>query len=135
MKHTKFFRDWLLFIPLLALAACAKTPTERPLPTTGETLQVPARAEEFTRVTRELGPLFVSEGEWQHDAKVKPWSSWWYPVYHDVLFNGPNSTLAKYDAYMLKTHGKATRSADFERENLYHPNAVGWEGLCHAWAV
>ena len=87
--------------------------------------------------TQVYGPLKVQSGEFDAQAAVTPWSSWWYPLNEKRLFEGTGgnlSPLEKYDAYARAT-GKNTHASDFERQNLYDPEASGWEGLCNAWAA
>src|SRR5262245_42111757 len=49
------------------------------------------------------GPLYVEIGRFVGEARIKPWSSWWFPISEDTLFketpNGDLSPLQKYDQY------------------------------------
>jgi hypothetical protein len=69
-------------------------------------------------------------------AKVKPWSSHWFPKAEKDLFeNGAGtSALEKYDLARATVSGKESRAAAIEKEG-YRPDAVKWEGLCDAWAI
>ena len=88
--------------------------------------------------TKDYGPLIVRPGQTQAEWTKKPWSSWWYPLNETTLFdtagNGP-STLEKYDTYNQKAHRNNSTAVDYERKNIYDPQASGWEGLCNAWAT
>jgi len=100
-------------------------------------VSAPARAAAELTATQAYGPLKVRAGEFDAEAAVKPWSSWWYPLNEKRLFEGTGgnlSPLEKYDAYARST-GKNAHAVDFERHNLYDPEASGWEGLCNAWAA
>jgi len=85
------------------------------------------------------GPLYVEIGRFVAEAKVKPWSSWWFPISEDTLFKETSqaelSPLQKYDRYCRTVLHRETNAADFERTRIYKPNAPGWAGLCDAWAV
>jgi len=88
----------------------------------------------------EKGPalFFVQEGERTAEARKKPWSSWWYPLWQDTLFKGKEnqpSTLEKYDAYAAQFLRKTTKAAAYERDHLFDPRAASWAGLCDAWAL
>ncbi len=84
-------------------------------------------------------PLFwVEAGERTAEASKKPWSSWWYPLWQDTLFQGKNgepSTLEKYDTWSARFGGQRTSAAAYERTELYQPRAASWSGLCDAWAL
>jgi hypothetical protein len=84
-------------------------------------------------------PLFwVEKGERTAEAARKPWSSWWYPLWEDTLFQGKNgelSTLEKYDTWSAKFANTRTSAAAYERTELYQPRAASWSGLCDAWAL
>lgn len=126
-------RVWYSFVFLIA---CACAP-EMPGSSSVEDLVMP-RSPELTRATAEYGPLIVREGEFEAESAVKPWSSWWYPIRETYLFQGTPinpSPLEKYDEYVREKYRTDAGSARYERENLYDPNAAGWEGLCNAWAV
>jgi len=84
-------------------------------------------------------PLYwVEKGERTAQASRKPWSSWWYPLWEDTLFQGKEgelSTLEKYDAWAEKYANQRTSAAAYERKELYQPRAASWSGLCDAWAL
>ncbi|MDI1442969.1 hypothetical protein [Polyangium sp. 6x1] len=84
-------------------------------------------------------PLYwVEKGERTAEATKKPWSSWWYPLWEDTLFQGKNeepSTLEKYDAWAKEFENTQTSAAAYERKELYQPRAASWSGLCDAWAL
>lgn len=96
------------------------------------------RGGEFGRVTSVLGPLKIRAGEYEGESRTKPWSSWWFPLRDRYLFEGSEkrlSPLEKYDLFVSLSRGKEMKSAAFERDNIYDPRAIGWEGLCDAWAA
>jgi hypothetical protein len=85
---------------------------------------------------------WVTSGERTGEAKRKPWSSWWYPLWQDTLFQGKNgepSTLEKYDTWNAQLGGRfglsPTTAAQYERTQIYDPRAASWAGLCDAWAL
>jgi hypothetical protein len=84
-------------------------------------------------------PLYyVQAGEQQAEATKTPWSSWWYPVWDDALFQGKNgemSPLEKYDAYAREFMAQPTKAAEVERTQIHDARAVSWAGLCDAWAI
>jgi hypothetical protein len=93
---------------------------------------------DFTAVTQKLGDLHVSLGEVEAESPVKPWSSWWYPLFEDYLFqarDGQPSTLERYDEVVLKASGSNPQSATYEREHIYQARSVAWAGRCDAWAL
>ena len=130
-------------VTVLGLGACARengpvpaaTAAADPVP--GE-VSPGRRDEELSTATAAFGPLIVRGGEESHEAAVKPWSAWWYPVRDTALFEGNKpgeSPLEKYDLYMKKVHHEDPGAAAFERDNLYDPRASGWEGHCNAWSL
>ncbi len=103
-----------------------------------DSVKFPVRDAIFTSVTADFGALVVREGELDASADTKPWSSWWYPLRETTLFQGTDgqlSPLEKYDAYVGKNRPARSYAADFERKNLYDPEAASWEGLCNAWSL
>jgi hypothetical protein len=98
----------------------------------------------YTSVTNKLGPLVIEKsiiGQMQTvELKKVPWSSWWWPTYEQKMFNlwrfGTNiSPLGKYDSYVDATRGRSAGAANYEKDELYDPRAVGWQGLCDAWSI
>ena len=99
-------------------------------------------------VTNEFGPTVIpAEKVPAHNekiksevavAKVKPWSSWWFPKSSTLIFssngNGEESALQKYDRVQSSRSSRAESAADFEAQK-YIPNSASWEGLCDAWAL
>lgn len=95
-------------------------------------------SDEFRRVTEVYGPLVVKEGFYKQESSVKPWSSWWYPLWEKTLFDDPSgehSTLDRYDQFVLNQTGENPHSAEYEEKYVYDGRAVGWAGRCDAWAV
>lgn len=86
-------------------------------------------------VTEEFGPLIVRPGEIDGTSDIIPWSSYFFPTREKTLFDGANSPLGKYDLVSKKAFQKEASSAKYEYENLFDETAVGWDGLCHAWAA
>ena len=119
-------------------SAVPPMPSEKLSAPTPAAFNFPARDSAFLEVTRDYGPLRVQEGEFEVVSERKPWSSWWYPVRNAYLFQGQGgelSPLEKFDLYSVKARGRKTHAAYYERDNLYDPVAVAWEGLCHAWSI
>jgi hypothetical protein len=95
------------------------------------------RDSDLLTVTRERGPLVASAGVRFRELERKPWSGWWLPANSSYLFGGTPekpAPLQKYDAYTDKKK-ESRRAAAFERDRLYDPNAIAWEGSCDAWAM
>jgi hypothetical protein len=89
-------------------------------------------------VTDRFGNPIVQEGEALVESKTRPWSAWWYPAKDPYLFQGSNgqlSPLEKFDQYVKTAHNAESGAVKYERDNLFDPNATGWEGLCNAWSV
>ncbi len=88
-------------------------------------------------VTDTYGELIVTEGKFKYSAKVKPWSSWWYPLRNKELFykEDGDAPLQKYDKYMWKKYKEDAQSAIYEEDYIYNGLSAAWAGLCHSWAV
>jgi len=102
-------------------------------------LEGPLADPALTSVTTELGPTVIKVKQFPYQsnvavASIQPWSSWWFPKRESFLFEGPESTLAKYDTIRQRRYGNVGSAAEFERRT-YNPRAVAWEGLCNAWAL
>lgn len=97
------------------------------------------RKEIFTMATNEHGTLVVKAGEFSSEAKIVPWSSWWFPSNRRYLFDRSNedllAPLQKYDLFARKVHDNESHAAEFEETEIFNPAEVPWAGLCHAWAV
>lgn len=81
---------------------------------------------------------WIPEGERTAEASKKPWSSWWYPIWQDTLFQGQAgeaATLEKYDSFALDVMRRRTTAASYERASIYDPRAASWAGMCDAWAI
>lgn len=92
----------------------------------------------FTAVTERYGSLVVKAGRYSAESSIKPWSSWWFPLSEDYLFqtrDGQSSPLERYDAFVKKATGRNPDAALYERTNIFQPHAVAWAGLCDAWAT
>lgn len=92
----------------------------------------------FTAAVAKFGKSEVTLGDFNVEAKQKPWSSWWYPSFDKLLFednDGTLSPLSKYDTFAKKSFRKKTFARDFEEKNLYDPRSVEWAGLCDAWSM
>lgn len=135
----------LLGFAVSGATGCLDKNAVGPVPPTGqnpslqdEPFPIPERADLFTSVTREYGPLVIETGEFTAVSTDKPWSSWWYPARDTYLFQptsrGP-APLQKYDAFVESETGTPGGAADFERDKLFDPNAASWEGLCNAWSA
>lgn len=135
----KIFLELLLIFLLMACRGeqqqdlQKKDPVVASIPVT-QHLNIPDRDPLFTAVTDSYGLLQVTEGEFEAIAPVKPWSAYWLPVHNHYLFNGPNSPLAKYDAYVRATHSSSSSAAQYEHDFIYDSQGPGWEGSCDAWA-
>jgi hypothetical protein len=75
-------------------------------------------------------------------AKMKPWSSWWYPKKEDLLFSSSSpqtSTLSKYDKlrnFIAKKNRKQSPPSAYEYEKKnFDSQSFPWEGLCDAWSL
>jgi hypothetical protein len=82
--------------------------------------------------------LIVTEGEFTAEAAMKPWSSWWFPMWDDFLYaerSGVLSPLQKYDAYSNQFFNKTTSAAAHERDRAESEHPESWAGLCYAWAL
>jgi len=70
----------------------------------------------------------------QGEAKVMPWSGWWWPKNRGELakgYNGSPSPAEKYDYYTTGSyHGTTYFQAMHE---WYDPEALDWEGFCNGW--
>lgn len=83
-----------------------------------------------------LGALKVQEGPQTYalPAESKPWSSWWYPTKEQLLFEGANSPLQKFDRLRTQILKKESRVAA-KAKSRWSPHLTSWEGLCDAWAL
>jgi len=125
----------LLLPAFLSLAGCADSATSE------EDAQ-PAREAVHELTTAQamaaMGPLYLSEGKRTAEAKIKPWSSWWYPLWDDFLFQDKNGRLAplqKYDLFNYWFLHRRTNAAALEHDEIYDAKATSWAGLCDAWAL
>ncbi|MCO4754671.1 MAG: hypothetical protein KC478_09310 [Bacteriovoracaceae bacterium] len=121
-------------LAVFAFTACNEK-VEQKLKTVYEQEQ---RNKETFTATDKYGPLKVRVGEFVGESKIKPWSSWWYPLSEKTLFYKPRggaSPLEKYDYYAGKKFNSVFEAALVEERDLYRANEVGWAGLCHAWAI
>ena len=133
----------VLSLVLFAITACNSELPQAPEPQAGDhgvvdSIPGPQRPSEFRSATDFYGPLYVTEGEFEAESKIKPWSSWWFPTKETVLFqsqSGRLSPLEKYDLFAQRVRNGVASAANYEREYLYDPDASTWEGLCNAWAA
>ncbi len=92
----------------------------------------------FTAATEKFGKLVVELGEFNVEARQKPWSSWWYPSFEKLLFedtDNQDSPLSKFDKFAKKSFRKRTDARGFEEKNVFDARAVAWQGLCDAWSM
>lgn len=69
-------------------------------------------------------------GTVRYRAAYKGWSSYWYPITGNELFQSETSPLKNYDRW-AKSMKKATGSAAaWHEKNAYNPRASEWEGYC-----
>ncbi|OFZ03389.1 MAG: hypothetical protein A2070_06965 [Bdellovibrionales bacterium GWC1_52_8] len=126
----------LLFVPLFAVSSSGCGPEiQTAAPGTD---RWPVRSSKFTPVDEYYGKLLVQDGEFEAESATKPWSSWWYPVRENYLFQSDGnrlSPLEKYDRLVQRQTGTLPGAAAYERDNLYDSGANAWEGLCNAWAI
>ena len=80
---TKFRVFVVSFIIVFANVACGR---DSETPKGADADRWPARSSTFTSVEAHYGPLIIQDGEFEAEAEVKPWSSWWYPVRDSYLF-------------------------------------------------
>src|SRR5438105_3946571 len=118
---------WMIFfiaVSMSSLLACG-----HPNSTSVDDMAAPHRITQSTDVTDAYGSLSVREGEFEAESAHKPWSSWWYPIKDKYLFqkNHGLSPLEKYDTYLARAHGVSGAATQYERDNVYDPNANGWE--------
>lgn len=72
------------------------------------------------------------------EAAFTPWSGYWWPTTEGALatgdgYRGHPAPLEKYELYRDGSYpGDATR---WYLKHDYDPQALGWYGLCHAWAA
>lgn len=131
----------LLIFFLAFIYGCALDPSWRVTQQSPKQTQNPflaSRPEGLSGATDHYGILRVQDGEWEAESQVRPWSFSWLPTRDTYLFESQppgNSPLEKYDRYVRKAHHDQVHAADYERKNLFDPNAAPWEGLCNAWSV
>ena len=99
----------------------------------------PANREQLAKrglrfVTEKYGAPALEEGAFVYAAeeRFKPWSSWFFPLTKDELFQGTNSPLEKFDAavYALSSGQTRTAAAEFHARNVYNAHASDWAGFC-----
>lgn len=87
--------------------------------------------------TVEIGPDF---GSFPENALVssyhlppsrQPMDGYWWPHKGIPLADGPNSPLAKYDAYVQRVTGVNPKSYEWER--AHHFTNTFWAGHCNGW--
>lgn len=74
----------------------------------------------------------VTVEEFYLPVEKRPTDGYWWPHIGAPLANGPNSPLAKYDAYVASAGGANPNSVEWELEN--HNSNVEWAGHCNGWA-
>ncbi|MBC7693193.1 MAG: hypothetical protein H7222_15620 [Methylotenera sp.] len=134
----------LLSLTLIALAltACGGAESHpapvKPVSDKQGLRDIPVLEKQYTTATDELGDAVVYEGDFFERANVTPWSGYWYPIKFKDLFEGQSgklSPLQKYDLFTSKAHRITTKAADYERNNIYNPDAAPSDGHCNAWAT
>ncbi len=100
-----------------------------------------AELAEVAKVTRDYGPLYITESApvdgapgFEEVSVYKPWAGYWYPFRSTELFDGADSPLGKLDKVLIKL-GRPGNTAAAERLRSSLPDADAWEGRCPAWAV
>jgi len=76
----------------------------------------------------------AGSGHLTGEARVKPWSGWWWPKSAGELvfgYNGKPSPVVKYDLCLQHAYpGPAYFQA---LHQWYDGDAKGWEGFCNGW--
>jgi hypothetical protein len=99
----------------------------------------------LNRVVTDFGPSIIAVPQALvrspvAEARIKPWSSWWYPRYETTLFQSATglSPLEKLDLYREAHSGprlpEGSSAASHERKR-HEPSSLSWEGLCNAWSL
>ncbi len=125
------------FVSILALSSSGCIAEVEDAPFTDEETYVAELGLEAAADEEE--PLKVEEGYFSAEASIKPWSSWWFPIWDDYLFKGRAQSqippLRKYDLFNYWFLRTRTNATGVERDELYQVRASSWEGLCDAWAL
>jgi hypothetical protein len=90
-------------------------------------------------VTDTYGLAHVREGSFFAEAKIKPWSSYWFPHSDPSLYEPMNgsrepSPLQKYDQWAKKAKKTDTTAAATEKAAMENSESDSWAGLCNAWS-
>jgi len=90
-------------------------------------------------VTDTYGLARVREGNFFAEAKIKPWSSYWFPhsdtsLYEPINGSSEPSPLQKYDTWSKKAKKTDTSAAAYEKSAMENREADSWAGLCNAWS-
>ncbi len=90
-------------------------------------------------VTDVYGLAHVRQGSYFAEAKVKPWSSYWFPhsdssLYEPIGGSSELSPLQKYDQWAKKSKKTDTTAAAYEKSATENREADSWAGLCNAWS-
>jgi hypothetical protein len=134
----KEFNSFLAFgltLGLLGLSACGGAENT----TSSEDGALPWNQTGSGVVTDTYGLAHIREGSFFAEAKVKPWSSYWFPHSDPSLYepikSGEPAPLQKYDQWAKKAKKTETTAADYEKHSMENgPEADSWAGLCNAWS-
>lgn len=89
--------------------------------------------------TQVFGVSHVREGTFYAEAKIKPWSSYWFPhtdtsLYEPINGSSEPSPLQKYDLWAKKAKKTDTTAAATEKSAMDNRESDSWAGLCNAWS-
>ena len=87
-------------------------------------------------VTDTYGPLVVAEGRTDYSTPEHrhPWSSWFFPLAREELFEGNSSPLAKFDRAVGQFGFARTFAQEIHERNIHDPRAEPSDGFCAALA-
>jgi hypothetical protein len=125
----------VLVFGVLTLTACGGA---EPL-ATSEDGTLPWNGSGSGVVTDTYGLAYVREGSFFAEAKVKPWSSYWFPhsdtsLYEPISGSREAAPLQKYDQWAKKAKKTETSAAAYEKTAMENHESDSWAGLCNAWS-
>ncbi len=68
------------------------------------------------------------------EARVKPWSGYWWSMNRGELANGYDGRPAPLEKYDFAAGNQNNEATQWYLDNHYDPDAPGWHGYCHAWS-
>lgn len=100
---------------------------------------LPWNAAGSSDVAQIYGVAHVREGTFYAEAKIKPWSSYWFPhsdtsLYEPINGSSEPSPLQKYDQWAKKAKKTDTTAAATEKASTENRESDSWAGLCNAWS-